>query len=155
MKQTNILTKYQVNYEITRDVNFAKLRTFLMDVSVLYPNFDAWLNFTFLRNLASGQRKIALAHNGNEIIGAALLKSDTFESKICTFYVDPAFRGMSIGSKLMDLSISTLDNPNTFITVCDQRKSELAPLLSSRGFTLERSIDGLYHSHSSEHFYKL
>lgn len=155
MKQTNILTKYQVNYEIAQEVNFAKLRTFLKDVSRLYPNFDAWLNFTFLRNLASGQRKIALAHNGNEIMGAALLKSDIFESKICTFYVDPAFRGMNIGSKLMDLSISTLDNPNTFITVCDQRKSELAPLLSSRGFTLERSVNGLYHSHSSEHFYKL
>lgn len=155
MKRTNILTKYQVNYEITCHINFQKLRAFLVDVSGLYPNFDGWLNFKFCRNLASGQRKIALAHNGNEIIGAALLKSDTFESKICTFYVDPAFRGMNIGSKLMDLSISTLDNPNTFITVCDERKSELDPLLSSRGFTLEKSVGGLYHSRSFEHFYKL
>lgn len=155
MKQFNILTKHQINYEITCHINFQKLRAFLVDVSGFYPNFDRWLNFKFCRNLASGQRKIALAHNGNEIIGVALLKSDTFESKICTFYVDPAFRGMNIGSKLMDLSISALDNPNTFITVCDERNSELAPLLSSRGFTLERSVDGLYYSHSSEHFYKL
>ena len=155
MKQTNILTSYQVNYEITQNINFTELKMFLNDVAGLYPNFDGWLNFTFRRNLTSGQRKIALAHNGNEIIGVALLKSDTFESKICTFYVDPAFRGMNIGSKLMDLSISTLDSPTTFITVCDERKSELAPLLSSRGFTLERSVGGLYHPHSFEHFYKL
>lgn len=155
MKQFNSLKKYQIDYEVTQRIDYQNLRAFLVDVSGFYPNFDGWLNFKFCRNLASGQRKIILAHNGNEIIGAALLKSDNLESKICTFYVDPAFRGMNIGSKLMDLSISTLDNPNTFITVCDERKSELAPLLSSRGFTLERSVDGLYHSHSSEHFYKL
>lgn len=155
MKQINILTNYQINFEITQEVNFKKLRLFLSDVADSYPNFYGWLNFKFLRNLASGQRKIALAHNGNNILGVALLKSDNFESKICTFYVDPAFRGMNIGGKLMDLSISTLDNPDTFITVCDERKSELTPLLSSRGFTLEKSVDGLYYSHSSEHFYKL
>ncbi|SFM58710.1 GNAT family N-acetyltransferase [Nitrosomonas communis] len=155
MKKANILTNQRVDYEIVKEINFSELRVFLRDVADLYPNFYIWLNFTFFRNLASEERKIALAHNGNDILGVALLKSDAFESKICTFYVDPAFRGMNIGGKLMDLSISALDDPDTFITVCDERKSELIPLLSSRGFTLERSVDGLYYPHSSEHFYKL
>lgn len=151
----NTLTKTRFEFEVLQDVNFSRLRSFLGEVAPLYPNFDAWFNFKFCRNLASGQRKVAIAHDGNQILGAALLKKDAHESKICTFYISPEYRGLSIGDELMDLALVTLNDSDTIITVCSERKDELTPLLSSHGFEVISSHDGLYRDLSTEYVFNL
>jgi ribosomal protein S18 acetylase RimI-like enzyme len=155
MNGINILTKPHMQFEVYSSIDFPKLTSFLTNVAPLYPNFDTWLNFTFRRNLLSGERQIALAHNGSQILGTALLKNSIEEKKICTFYVAPNYRNLNIGSQLMDLTLSTLDSHRSFITVSEERKNELNPLLSSKGFTISNSVDGLYRKNSTEHFYTL
>lgn len=149
------LVKASLKYTVLENANFKALSHFLNAVSPMYPDFSIWWNFTFRRGLSSGQRKIVLAHYGDQIVGVALLKKNMHESKICTFYIAPDFREMGVGGELMDLALETLDSNNTFITVSDERQRQLAPLLSSRGFILVNSVDGLYRSKSSEHFYSL
>ncbi|KDC51625.1 GNAT family N-acetyltransferase [Pseudoalteromonas fuliginea] len=155
MNKVNVVIKPTIIIENCESVNFPKLRSFLSDVSTLYPNFDSWLNFKVRRNIDLGTRSILLAYNSEHILGAALLKTHEDEKKISTFYVAPEYRDMGIGSKLMDKAISQLDSDKTFITVSNERQSELSPLLQSKGFELVQSIPNLYRQGSHEYFYKI
>ena len=153
MNKFNILIKTQIEIEIYNSVDFVSLRNTLKDVEPLYPNFGAWLNFKFRRSLSSGERNIVLATDGTNILGLSLLKKNMDESKICTFYVPEIYRDMGIGKKLMCKSLSVLDSSDSFITVSDERQSELKPLLTSSGFKLVKSVDSLYRQKNTEHFY--
>lgn len=155
MTATNILIKPSFSLEVTRKVSFPALKRLLADVSPLYPNFDGWLNFTFRREMLSGERSVALAHNGSELLGAALLKDSREEGKICTFFVSPSYRDMKVGSELLDLALAELDRNDAFITVADEREGELTPLLTSRGFSVTHSAKDLYRSGSTEYFFSL
>ena len=141
--------------DVVNNIDFVKLYQLLREISPLYPNFVSWLNFTFRRNMNCGERKIAFAHNGTDIVGAALLKQSEQEHKICTFIIDEQYRGNHIGSKLMDLALETLDHQDTCITVSSERNDELAPLLLSKGFALNNAVEGYYRPNSTEYFYSL
>ena len=155
MNKVNVLVKQDISFEIYNSVDLSLLKKSLQEVSPLYPNFDAWLNFKFRRILSSGERNIVLATDGSNILGLSLLKKNKDESKICTFYVPEEYRGMNVGKDLMSKSLSILDNQNSLITVADERHKELKPLLDSSGFKLIKSIDALYREDSTEHFYSL
>jgi ribosomal protein S18 acetylase RimI-like enzyme len=155
MYSINVLVKEKIEYEASSKIDFISLRNILADVSPLYPNFDAWLNFTFRRNLNSDERQLVLAYNGNQIAGVALLKNTLDEKKISTLYTCPQFRGQNIGHNLIELALVELDSADTFITVSKERNAELYPLLKSKGFKLSQSIDNLYREDNTEHFYKL
>lgn len=155
MNKVNVIVKQHINFEIYNSVDLSLLNKSLKDIAPLYPNFNSWLNFRFRRNISSGERNIILATDGSNILGLSLLKKSNVESKICTFYVPEAYRGMNIGRDLMSKSLSILDNKNSFITVAEERHQELKPLLDSSGFKLIKSIDALYRENSTEHFYSL
>lgn len=155
MTTTHALSKAYVQYVVQQDADFKSLKHLLQPVSPMYPNFDAWLNFTFRRSLTSGKRKIVTAYYGSELAGIALLKSDLSERKICTFYISESFRELGIGQKLLDVAIDTLDSSDSFITVSEERDSGLSPLLRSKGFKLVSSVPKLYRPDSTEHFYSL
>ena len=135
--------------------DFVQINHLLKDVAPLYPNFSSWLNFKFRRNMASGEREIIAAHNGDELLGLALLKNNSEEKKICTFFVNEDYRAQGIGKQLMSSAVQHLDNSDTLITVSSERVSELAPLLGSQGFALSNSIASLYRPESVEHIYTL
>lgn len=155
MKASNVLIKPHFEVCICNDVKFSALNQLLSDVEPLYPNFDSWMNFTFRRNINSGERSVLIAHNGDQLLGALLLKMTYDEHKICTFYVHPQYRGLYLGSKLMDLALLTLDSDDVYITVSEERNRELSPLLLSKGFQLSNSINSLYRKGKIEYFYTL
>lgn len=132
---------------------------FLLDkfqsISDLYPNFEGWLRFKFLGNIKSGSRKLLVAYKGNEIVGYSLLKQDSIESKICTFYIPEMYRGQGIGSALLGESLDTLKSKDTFITVSQERQEELAPLLVSNGFRIHSIVDEAYRNNAKEYFWRL
>lgn len=151
MKMTNVVCKREVKIDLVEQVNFPLLKHFLSDVSFLYPNFDSWLNFKVRRNV----RSILIAHNGSELAGVSILKNTYDEKKISTFYVAPSFRGQLLGQALMTQSLQFLDSGETFITVSEERNSELFPLLNSNGFKLQRAVPNLYRTDKEEFFYSL
>lgn len=164
MSKLHIISKPSTQVTLSNALSFTALNQLLCDVAPLYPNFDVWLNFTFRRNLSSGERQILIAHNGDDLLGCALLKSTPAESKICTFYVAEFARGQGIGQQLMNESLATLDNLNnanrlnnseTIITVSDDRHADLFPLLHSTGFSLQQKLDAHYRPAHSEFVYSL
>ena len=153
--KTNVLTKPSVVFVFLESYERKSLFRALHDVSHLYPGFEGWLTFKFLRDLPKGRRKLLVAHNGDAVIGWSLLKQDAEESKICTFYIAEECRGLGIGQELMNKSVQALDSRETFITVSDERLEELSPLLKSKGFTLSSSVPNMYRKGSTEHIWTL
>lgn len=155
MRMTNVVSKSSFSIEVLNQIYFPLLADFLSDVSILYPEFDSWLNFKVRRNINTNERKILIAHDGDKIVGVALLKNTQLEQKISTFYVSPTYRGLGIGTKLMSQSLELLDTNHTFITVSEERNSELSPLLKSTGFTLQQTVPDMYRKGYCELFYSI
>lgn len=155
MKNNRALETETFKVELIESITPEYLLKEFESISSLYPNFEGWLRFRFLGNIASGTRKLLVAYNGNNIFGYSLLKDDGKESKICTFFIPELYRGKGIGSELMKKSIETLGSKDILITVSDERQAELSPILNSRGFKLEKSIPDVYRKGTSEHFWKL
>lgn len=129
-----------------------RMRSFLKPVSRLYPNFEAWLNFTFVRQMGQGKRQAIVAHDGNRILGCALLKVSADENKICTFFVDPDVREQGLADDIMRLSLERFDDC-PIISVSEERTSELQPLLKKHGFKIYSSIENIYWPHKAENFF--
>ena len=143
------------DYLSALSVDFMFIANHLSAVSHLYPNFKEWLYFKFKPDFLNGSRDILVAYDGNNIAGLSLLKFNGLEHKICTFYVMPAYRGLSIGHELMDRSLSLLCNRNVLISVSQEREIELYPILKNSGFRLDHKIEGAYRSGVVESFYSV
>ncbi|SES97473.1 GNAT family N-acetyltransferase [Thorsellia anophelis] len=130
-----------------------KVVDFLIPVSHLYPNFHAWLYFTFVRQMNNDSRKVLVVLDGNNVIAATLLKITEEEEKICTFFVDQNFRGQGIGTELMEKSLE-LFSDKVHISVCSQRLNELNDFLVQKHlFCLDRDVSGYYRPDSVEYFF--
>ena len=141
------------------DFKQSEAMSVLASVSHLYPNFDAWLTFRFIRGLGCGERKAIIAHDGNNLLGVSLLKLTEEEKKICTLFVNEKARrtcsDMKVGTNLMKRSLDLLNSGEISITVCSERHEELMPLLHNFSFEKTHEINKLYRDDSSEFFYRL
>ncbi|WP_368911078.1 GNAT family N-acetyltransferase [Proteus vulgaris] len=146
---------YSSFFSFNNQVLGGQINHFLSNISVLYPNFNDWLQYKFYQPSHESQRKIIIAHNGTTLLGVALLKKSHDENKICTLYTSPFYQGQGIGSQLVDLSLQYFDSPDVLITVAQEKLIELAPILKSKGFVCTASIKGMYRPESTELFFNL
>ncbi|WP_438455661.1 hypothetical protein [Vreelandella venusta] len=122
-------------------------------VTPLYPDFTQWLYFTFRPSFIAGKRDIIVAYSRNELIGLSLIKKDSVEKKICTFYTFPKYRDQQIGFDLMSISMDLLKS-NVVITASEDRSHELEPLLNKFNFKCEKKITGYYKENKIENHYR-
>jgi len=154
-KMSAIISKPAFDFEIVEHTgySFPDIAASLSGVSPYYPNFKEWLFFTFSKSFRSGERRILMAHNGTDVCALSLLKATEDESKICTFFVLPEFRGRGLGRELMGRSLYSLKGGATIITVAEERHSELRPLLVESGFGVFEESLGAYRPDKIEFFY--
>ena len=140
--------------DVLSAAHFSKLhmRSFLKPVSHLYPDFESWLNFIFVRQMGEGKRRVIVAHDGNNVYGCSLLKITPEESKICTFYVHPDARGQNLADDLMRNSL-VFFNKKPIISASEERTEELQPLLKKYGFEIYASVLGMYQPDRKENFF--
>lgn len=147
-----IVSDHEVTFEFIGSIDAVK--DILNDIKDLYPNFDNWLVFKFQKsNIELGFRNIIVARTPAGIVGIALLKKQQKERKICTFFVSPSYRCQGIGSQLMRLSLDWLDTDKPLITVSEERKSSLEPILHKFNFCHSRTVLGYYRDNKLEYFY--
>lgn len=92
-----------------------RISNMISHLSNSYPNFDMWLSKIF-SELGINRKILLLCSDGN-ILGIAILKID--ENKICTFYIDTAYRHNYNSDILMDKCISYLPSGKISIKVSD------------------------------------
>lgn len=119
------------------------------NIGSLYPGGESWLRQR-LRDVGEGRALCKVVRMNDEIAGVAILtpKSSSI-FKLSTFFVAEEFRGLGLGSALMDIVISDLDQTEArevYVTVAHHLSKPLSRVLLPRGFTriaTERNRYGL------------
>lgn len=159
MQKIKHIKKHEVSFGICDSHNDAlkiRLRSFLTEAASIYPEFDAWYYFKFLRNIGNDMapRHVIYAHDGSRLLGASLLKADLVEKKICSFKIDPSARLLGVGEELMKKSLAYLNSDDNLITVTDSKTEEFSPLLSKMGFKIVHRSIGLYSDKEFENYWR-
>lgn len=142
-----------IEVRIAHQPKFDLIHSLLAPVRDFYPNFDEWYNFQFRRNHGSGERVVVEATFNGQLVGVALLKITPEEHKICTLYVHELFRGLSIGERLMQSSVSILGDERVYVSVSDTVHKTLEGMLLRNGFKATPAKIGYYRANTVEHFY--
>ena len=118
-----------------------------------YPNYREWFYDVQLAGLDTDERDILVAHhstNPYNIIGMACLKNTPAERKLCTLQINNDYRGLGIGSDMVDAAIEQLGTDKPFFTVTDYKIGMFQPLINHYGWQLEQRVHGYYNDHHSE-----
>lgn len=131
-KDTKMLTVVDIS-----DSYSGQLRALLRPLSYDYPDFWKWFNRVCNDelNAANHDRKLLLCEYQNELVGVAILKRS--ESKICTLFVDPKYRGLGVGTDLLRSSMEEFETDTPLITVSDNHVLECENLFQYFGFKLD------------------
>lgn len=114
-----------------------KILRFLTKLRYEYPYFTEWYNSLFSTwDVLKENREIILCLSKRDVIGIAILKHTKSENKICTLRVDPRFKGLGIGSKLIEISFDYLNDEKPIITLHANKRREFSKLLDKYGFEM-------------------
>ena len=97
-------------------------------------------NILFIRN----------PKNYNEIISMACLKRDEEEQKICTLYVSNKYRGLKIGTAIVEESMRWLGTTKPLITLADYKLEMFRLFINKYGWELTEMVFGLYNNKNQE-----
>jgi ribosomal protein S18 acetylase RimI-like enzyme len=116
----------------------------LTDLEVDYPGGRLWLANRLL-DVVDGRAICDLAAVGGFIVGATIGTPKPHAMKLSTIFVAPEWRRKGVGAALLDRFLAQAEarvadsgrelRVETYVTVAHHNWGQLAPLLSSRGFT--------------------
>lgn len=124
--------------------SYKELFHFLEDLQKEYSNFHNWYFKKVFNSILLGERQIIIKKYKSEILGISILKNNLFEKKICTLRVNEKYRGLKIGTELMNHSLDILDDSIPLITVSSKRLSEFSKLLKNFNFELFKKYEAYY-----------
>lgn len=78
------------------------------------------------------------------------LKKDEEEQKICTLYVSDKYRGLGLGTALIEESMRWLGTTKPLITFADYKLEMFRPIIDKYGWELTEIVTGIYNDKSQE-----
>ncbi|MBS7401348.1 MAG: GNAT family N-acetyltransferase [Eubacteriales bacterium] len=121
-----------------------------------YPRYKTWFYQKHLPGTLDVKigRDIVFTYNKNkDISGTSLIKKDDTEQKICTLFVNPIFRGLGIGTALVEKSIELLGTNKPLITIADYKLLMFEGLIKKYHWEQTQVVTGLYNDRSKELIY--
>lgn len=119
-----------------------------------YPKYKEWYFTKQLPATINGdERNILFVRNPedyNEIVSVTCLKKDEEEQKICTLYVSEKYRGLGIGTAIIEESMRWLGTTKPFITLADYKLEMFRPIINKYGWKLTEIVSGLYNDKTQE-----
>ena len=119
-----------------------------------YPKYKEWYFTKQLPATINGdERNILFVRNpedDNEIISMTCLKRDKEEQKICTLYVSDKYRGLGIGTAIVEESMRWLGTTKPLITLADYKLEMFRPIINKYGWELTEIVSGLYNDRTQE-----
>jgi hypothetical protein len=118
-----------------------------------YPKYYEWYFTKQLPSIISNNRNILFARDPNhpdEIIAMSCLKKDKEENKICTLYVSNKYRGLGIGTSIIEKSMNWLETTKPLITFADYKLDMFRPIINKYNWELTEIVSNLYNDKSQE-----
>jgi GNAT superfamily N-acetyltransferase len=129
------------------EIDHAAVRDLLDFLPALYPGGREWLEGR-LADIFVGRAVAVTMNVDDSLAGIAIgILKDSGRFKICTLFVRPEHRRTGVGAGLLDALLSTPESTSSsavYITAAHTIRREIAPLLSSRGFTMIASVEDRY-----------
>lgn len=150
----NTRTTILNNTNISKTYNFAYYKhvySFLEDLNMEYKGFRKWYFKKVFNSILDGERQLIIKEYHNEIMGVAILKKNLFENKISTLRVNQKYRGLGVGTELMNRSLDLLNDEFPLITVSSNRLNEFNQLLKNFNFQLFEKYKSYYYKDIDEY----
>ena len=119
-----------------------------------YPQHKNWFyNKQLPETINSTERDILYAtdiKDHNTIAGVLFLKKTPEEAKICTMLVDSKYRGMGLGSQMLETAFQKLGTSQPLITFADYKFPMFANMIKKYNWELQDIVTGQYNDHAKE-----
>ena len=118
-----------------------------------YPKHKEWYFNKQLPAITSDERNILFVRNPDnpkEILAMACLKKDREEQKICTLYVSDKYRGLGIGTSLIETSMNWLLTTKPLITITEYKLEMFDAIIKKYNWELTDIVTGLYNDRYKE-----
>ena len=122
----------------------------LSSLSTFYPTFDKWYFEKVYAGLYNGERKILLHYLGNNLAGIAILKSTSYEKKLCCLRVTPSFYGSGVGLKLFSESFKYLETERPLLSVSEEQLPIFHRIFNHFSFEIGDEYRDLYRKKKNE-----
>ena len=114
-------------------------------LSVQYPDYENWFKQKVLKRIKNGTGEIIYVRNEKEIEGFIIAKNTYSEKKICTVFIKEEYRGIGLGSKLIEEAIVYLEDLRPLITIPENKVSDFKYFIN-RYKWIKTSISNKYNS---------
>jgi len=124
----------------------------LVSLEKQYPDFRTWYFEKVLPGIAVGRRRVLTRMRGDRLVGLAIAKRET-ERKLCTLWVDPAFRGHGIAAELADEAFDWIGSDRPLFTVPEEQLLSFSRLLRRWAFNQTQVVPSYYRLGKHEHVF--
>ncbi|MFG1418756.1 GNAT family N-acetyltransferase [Xanthobacter sp. V0B-10] len=131
-------------------VSMATVHERIVHLSAYYPAFDNWFWGLVVPGTFNGTRLVHTVIRDGRIVGVLIAKLEACERKICTVWVDDAYKGTGMGVRLIRHGCDWLGTSRPLATVPEERMPEFAAVLSRLGFELTECLDSFYRTGKKE-----
>lgn len=149
-------TLLEITYRHITDVseiNLPSLIKLLTPLTTYYPNNIVWLKSTLQKGVCNNERSVIVAEVNDKLIGCVIMKKSHWSLKVCTLYVDAAYRKQGIGSALLHRAMVYLGDVNIKLTLCEEINTLHSELFKNKGFRLNHVVLGKYRPGGKEYHY--
>lgn len=117
----------------------------LRSLDAYYPGFEHWYVNTVAPGVVLGKDALLLAWEGHELVGVALGKRTTEETKLRCVRVVPALQNTGLGLRLIDRMLDELECQTPHCTVAEELFHQYSrPFINRYGFELTGVDKGSY-----------
>ena len=142
------MLKYFEYSKIRNDLKSQQLLEKLYNVTkgleLDYPNHYHWFHEKFCKELDGKAREIIFCLNGGIPVGIVFLKNSKDEKKICTIYVEKAYRNIGIGTQLLLKSFTFLNTTKPLITMPEYKVKDFDNIIKTYNWEKTEIIESCY-----------
>ena len=119
-----------------------------------YPDHCDHFYSKYVPGIFDGSREIISCYVSNKIAAVAILKKDSEEHKISTFFVKPEYQKQGIATMLMERCFDWLGTTKPLITIADYKLPQFAGIIKKYDWQETQVLDnGYYNDHSKEYVF--
>lgn len=119
-----------------------------------YPNHCDHFYSKYIPGVFDGSREIISCYVGSKIAAVAILKKDSEEHKISTFFVKPEYQKQGIATMLIEKCFDWLGTTKPLITIADYKLPQFASIIKRYDWHETQILDiGFYNNHSKEYVF--